>query len=51
MEIKQLLLEIGEAERLIERNRMIISLNDQLRTAQQQLKAQEQPDATTHTAD
>jgi hypothetical protein len=37
MEIKQLQLEILEAERLIDRNKMILALNEQLQAQQKQI--------------
>lgn len=39
MQIKTLQLEILEAERLIERNKLILSLNDQLVATQKELSA------------
>lgn len=39
MEIKQLQMEIMEAERLIERNKMILALNEQSNGQQKQIDA------------
>lgn len=50
MEIKQLQMEILEAERLIERNKMILALNEQSQAQQKQIEELKSNVAVTEVA-